>query len=36
MGPFQELLATDYRRVWVFVMGLRDVSEPGVDQQSFL
>ena len=34
MGPFQELLATDHRRVLeFFVMGLRDVSEPDVDQQ---
>ena len=37
MGPFEELLATDHRRVLeFFVMGLRDVSEPDVDQQELL
>ena len=34
MGPFQELLATDHRQTLeFFIVGLRDVSEPTVDQQ---
>ena len=37
MGPLGELLATDHRRALeFFVMGLRDVSEPDVDQQELL
>ena len=34
MGPFQELLATDHRQTLeFFIVGLRSVSEPTVDQQ---
>ena len=34
MGPFQELLATDHRQTLeFFIVGLRDVSEPTVNQQ---
>jgi len=34
MGPLGELLATDHQRTLdFFVLGLRDVSEPNVDQQ---
>jgi hypothetical protein len=34
MGPLQELLATDHRQTLeFFIVSLRDVSEPTVDQQ---
>jgi hypothetical protein len=37
MGPLQELLAVDQRRALeFFVMGLQDVSDPGVDRQELL
>jgi hypothetical protein len=37
MGPFQELLAIDHRQTLeFFIVGLRDVSEPTVDQQELL
>jgi hypothetical protein len=37
MGPLQELLATDNRQTLeFFVVGLRDVSEPPIDQQELL
>src|SRR5579862_5220502 len=37
MGPLQELLATDGRQTLeFFVIGLRDVSEPPIDQQELL
>jgi hypothetical protein len=37
MDPLGELLATDHRRTLeFFVLGLRDVSEPNVDQQELL
>jgi hypothetical protein len=37
MGPLRELLASDQRQVLeFFVVGLRDVSDPSVDQQELL
>jgi hypothetical protein len=37
MEPLQELLAVDQRRALeFFVMGLQDVSDPGVDRQELL
>ncbi|MEQ1575594.1 MAG: hypothetical protein ABL993_15240 [Vicinamibacterales bacterium] len=37
MGSLQELLAADHRRVLeFFAVGLRDVSDPSVDQQELL
>jgi hypothetical protein len=37
MGPLQELLAVDQRRALeFFVMGLQDVSDPGVDRYELL
>ena len=37
MSPLQQLLATDHRRALeFFVSGLRDVSEPTVDEQELL
>lgn len=37
MGPLRELLAVDHRRTLeFFFLGLKDVSEPGVDRQQLL
>lgn len=37
MGPLRELLATDHRQALeFFIVGLRDVSDPAVDQRELL